>query len=254
MLMHIEGATQQPAAPTRPRAQMTATRTGSSLGALGGVLFVAFLVAGAVLAGLLAPGPYPIPGAPSAEVVRYFAEGRAAVLAAGLLQALAAASLLAFVVLARRGVIPSAAKGRDGRAEGGAGVLAASLLFLTAIFMLALALPATAEAPALAGALHYLVFVAGGPAHVASLGMFVGAVSLAASRRSTGTLPRRIAWLGIAAATLSLACLLSFLWFPASVLVPLGRLLCFVWIVNASLALVRAGRSAPVLRPEEEAV
>ena len=225
---------------------MIASTNEGSLRALSGVLFVALSITGAVLAGLLAPVPYPYPGAPSAEIVRYFAEGRAAVLTAGLLQALAAVSLLAFVVFARRSVvIPGAAGARAAVGlSKGAGVLAASLLFLTAIFMLALALTATAEAPALAGALHYLAFAAGGPAHVASLGLFVGAVSLVASRRSAGTLPRWIPWAGIAAATLSLACLLSFLWFPASALIPLGRLLCFVWIVNVGLALVSGGRRA----------
>ena len=75
---------------------MIASRNEGSLNALSGVLFVALSVTGAVLAGLLAPVPYPYPGAPPAEIVRYFAEGRAAVLAAGLLQALAAVSLLAF--------------------------------------------------------------------------------------------------------------------------------------------------------------
>ncbi|MBA3793279.1 MAG: hypothetical protein H0X19_03975 [Rubrobacter sp.] len=233
---------------------MIASRNEGSLNALSGVLFVALSVTGAVLAGLLAPVPYPYPGAPPAEIVRYFAEGRAAVLAAGLLQVLAAISLLAFVVFARRTVISGAAGVHATVGlSAGAGVLAASLLFLTAILMLALALPATAEAPALAGALHYVVFVAGGPAHVASLGLFVGGVSLAASRQSTGTLPRWIAWEGIVAATLSLACLFSFLWFPASVLIPIGRLLCFVWIVNTSLALARGGRRAEAARVGEVA-
>lgn len=234
---------------------MIASTNGGSLRALSGVLFVALSVTGGVLAGLLAPVPYPYPGAPSAEIVRYFAEGRAAVLTAGLLQALAAASLLAFVVFARRSVVSPGAIGghaADGLSKG-AGILAASLLFLAAILLPALTV--TVEAAALAGVLHYLAFVAGGPAHVASLGLFVGAVSLAAPRRSKGgNLPRWIPGVGIAAATLSLACLLSFLWFPASVLIPLGRLLCFVWIVNVSLTLIRAGRNAGAARTEEATV
>jgi hypothetical protein len=59
----------------------------------GGVLFVALFIAGLVLSGVLAPAPYPLPGASSAEIVRYFREGRGAVLTLGFLQSLSAISL-----------------------------------------------------------------------------------------------------------------------------------------------------------------
>jgi hypothetical protein len=82
-----------------------------------------------------------------------------------------------------------------------------------------------------------LIFLAGGPAHVASLAPFVGAGSIAALR--TKALPRWIPWFGIVAAAISLFCLVSLIWYPASIFIPLGRVLSFVWSVAVSVVLVR---------------
>lgn len=73
-----------------------------------------------------------------------------------------------------------------------------------------LALTVSEGEPAHASTLHYLIFLSGGPAHVASLASFVGAGSIAALR--TKALPGWISWVGIAAATISLLCLVSLVW------------------------------------------
>jgi uncharacterized protein involved in cysteine biosynthesis len=86
--------------------------------------------------------------------------------------------------------------------------------------------------------LHDLSFLAGGPAHVPLLGLFVGLASIATLRAKA--LPRWIPWLGIVAAVLSILSLASLVFFPASVLIPLGRLLAFVWSVAVGILLVRS--------------
>jgi hypothetical protein len=67
--------------------------------------------------------------------------------------------------------------------------------------------------------------------------LFVGAASIAAL--GAEALPRWVLWLEIAAAALSMLSLASLVLFPALVLIPLGRLLAFVWSVAVSLVLAR---------------
>ena len=95
----------------------------------------------------------------------------------------------------------------------------------------------------LVGTLRNLNFLSGGAAHVASLGLFVGAASIAASRARA--LPRWILWLGILAAALSILSLVSLVWFPATILLPLGRLLAFVWSIAVGLVLALGTQREP---------
>jgi hypothetical protein len=83
---------------------MTAAGSRGNPWALSGVFFVAFFIAGLVLSGVLAPAPYPLPGTSSAEIVRYFTEGRTAVVTLGFLQGLSAVALFAFPAFVRRTV------------------------------------------------------------------------------------------------------------------------------------------------------
>jgi hypothetical protein len=119
----------------------------------------------------------------------------------------------------------------------GGGTLAAAFLLLAALLSWVLALTVSEGEPAHASTLHYLIFLSGGPAHLASLASFVGAGSIAALR--TKALPGWISWVGIAAAAISLLCLVSLVWYPASIFIPLGRVLSFVWSVAVSVVLVR---------------
>ena len=213
-----------------------------NLWALSGVLFVALFVAGLVFGNVLSPEPYPSPFAPSAEIESYFTESGAAVRALGVLQILAAISLLGFAACVAAFVRRAAGEGSalSGLALGG-GVLAAAFFLLSGLLSWALSRPVTVELLTLVRALHDLTFLAGGPAHVSLLGLFVGAGSIAASK--TKVLPRWIDWVGIVAAVLSLLSVASMLWTPVTVLLPLGRLLSSVWIVAVSLVLV-CGRSS----------
>jgi hypothetical protein len=87
-------------------------------------------------------------------------------------------------------------------------------------------------------------FLTGGTFHVASLGVFVGAASIAGLRAKT--LPRWMCWLGLVQATLAILSLVSLIFFPAALLILLGRLLGFVWCIAAGTVLALRGQRGPV--------
>ena len=220
---------------------MTATSTRRDLWALGGVLFAATFLAGGIIGGMLAAGPFPMPGVPAAEVARYFTESRTAVLTVQSAQVLSALSLLVFVApvaaLVHRKVGERAALSR---LTAGSGVLSAVLLLASALLGLAMVPVAAGGNLDLLETLRQANFLTGGTLHVASLGLFVGATSVAARR--TKALPRWLSRLGIVQAALAILSLASLIFFPASLLILLGRLLGFVWCVAVGVALARGGR------------
>lgn len=209
--------------------------------ALSGVLFAAFFIASDVLRGVLTASPLPLPGAPAAEVARYFDDSRTAVLVLSLCQILSAVSL--FVFAQRVGGIIRRTRS-DGSALPGltfvGGVLAAAFLLASALLALALVLVAAGGNLALVDALRSLNFLSGGTFHVASLGLFAGAASIAALRAKA--LPRWAIWLGIVMAAPAILSLASLVWFPASLLILLGRLLGFIWSIAVGIVLALGTR------------
>jgi hypothetical protein len=219
--------------------------------ALGGVLFAAFFIGGDFLRGALANGGLPLPGAPVGEVVRYFSESRTAALAVSVAQVLSALSLLVFVapvatlvrrVAGERGSLPDLTLG--------GGILSAGFLLVSALLALALALAASGLSLGLVDALRGANFLTGGTLHVASLGLFVGATSVAA--RKTKALPGWICWLGLVQATLAVLSLASLIFFPAALLILLGRMLGFVWCIAVGIVLVLGRRRETGARPSYE--
>ena len=215
---------------------MAAPKRQWDLWALSGILFAAFFLLGGVLMGALAQVPLPMPDAPVTDVARYYEASRTASLAQGTLHVLSALSLLVFVapvatlarrVAGERSVLPALTSG--------GGVLAVVFLLASALLGLVLALTAGGLGLDLVGTLRQMNFLTGGTLHVASLGLFVGATSIAARR--TKALPRWISWLGIAQATLAILSLASLVFFPAALFILLGRLLGFVWCIGVGIVL-----------------
>ena len=204
--------------------------------ALSGVLFAAFFIAGDVLRGVLALTPLPLPGAPAAEVARYYAESRTAVLAVGVVQILSAVALFVFAGCVVH-VVRRATRGGSAlpRMTAAGGALAAAFLLVSAILALALVAVAPGGNLDLVGALRSLNFLTGGTLHVAALGLFAGAASLAA--REARALPGWIVWVGIVLAVPAILSLASLAWYPANFFILLGRLLAFVWCIAAGIAL-----------------
>lgn len=213
---------------------MMARRRSRDPRALGGVLFVALFISGLILGGALSSAPFPMPGASPQSVARYYDENRTAVLAAGSLQVLSSLALLVFAssvtlfvrgTAGRRGALPALTSG--------GGLSAAALLLASALLGLVLAL--ASGGLDLVGVLRQMNFLTGGTLHVAALGSFVGAASIAARRAKA--LPSWIPRLGIVAAALAILSLASLFWFPATILIPLGRLLLSVWCMAVGLVL-----------------
>jgi hypothetical protein len=213
--------------------------------ALGGALFAAFFIAGDFLRGALAAGPLPMPGAPVEEVVRYFTESSAAALAVASVQVLSALSLLVFVApvatLVRR--VSGEARALTGLTSGG-GVLSAVLLLVCALLGFALVPVAAGGNLALVEILRQANFLTGGTLHVASLGLFVGATSIAARRAKA--LPRWISWLGLAQATVAILSLASLFVYYASAFILFGRMLGFVWCISVGIVLALGRQRGPV--------
>jgi len=210
--------------------------------AASGLAFLACTTLGLLLANVFATTFYPSPFGPpfgaQTDVLAYFTANRAQVRAMSFVFALAALALLVFVAYsveiladtprARRSGLPGLAQG--------AGMLAAGFWLLTALLLRALSLPEATEASGLLRTLHNLVYVTGGPAHVVTLGVFLGA--LAAAQWNATLLPRWITWIGAAAALLSMVAIFALLWEGASILLPLGRGLSLLWIFTVSVALL----------------
>lgn len=218
------------------------TRRGRLL-ALSGLLFVAYFIVGLVLGGMLATSPFPMPDAPAAQTAGYYRDNVTALAVGGVFQSLSAIALLVFVrcVAAFAGRVMGE-KDALSRPVLGFGVLAAGFLLVSAAFSGTLVLVAGGGDLSLVGALRDLNFFSGGVAHIVSLGLFVGA---AVDASGTKAVPRWVLRLGAVAAVVSVLSLASLVWFPATFLIPLGRLLSFVWCVAVGIVLAFGGRQEP---------
>lgn len=118
------------------------------------------------------------------------------------------------------------------------GVLASAFLTVAAIALWALGRTAVAASPDLMLALHDVVFAAGGPGHVAALGLLV--VGIAVPGLLLGFLPRPFAGVGAVIAVVAELSSFSLLWHGLAVLLPLARFPALVWLLVASFALPTA--------------
>ena len=187
-------------------------------------------------------GSWPLPHTSPERLLVFVIVNRSAVALIACTQALTAVPLAVFAA--------GLARTFGGRAAPqliAAGVLAAGTLIGSAALTSALTLPALTGQPALTAVLAYLVFLIGGPAHVASLALLT-ATTAAAGRRS-GRLPGRLCTFGFVVAAIGLLSLLN-LALPAlpplatAVFIPAGRFGGFAFIVGSVITLWR-GRPEP---------
>ncbi|MPZ64861.1 MAG: hypothetical protein GEU83_04880 [Pseudonocardiaceae bacterium] len=124
----------------------------------------------------------------------------------------------------------------------GAGALAAAFLTVSALLGGALGAAQITDSPATVGALRQLSFLLGGAGHTAFLGMLVGAASLAALRADA--LPRWLTTAGLVSATASMLSLLSLVFAPTLLFIPVG---CFsaLLVIAAASVLLATGRTGP---------
>ena len=211
--------------------------------AVGGLGFLGFTAAGVVFATLFAtdffPSPFGPPFGPTTDVISYFAANRAQVQTMSFFYAIAALCLLVFVG-SSAGLLADVAPGERSLLPWlatGAGSIAAGMWLFTALLLWTLSRPETGAEPALLRTMHDLTYLAGGPAHVLTLGVFLGAVSAALWRRPV--LPLWISVTGGAAALFSLASASALLVTPATLVLPVARGLAMLWMLLISLILIR---------------
>lgn len=180
----------------------------------------------------LASSALPLPNAPVEEVRAWFAENQLAAVTTGVVQALSVACLAGFVIGLRRiataaGQATAAARAsRWGLAAVGLMMAASGLAWLLA----GLAPSASLDTVSV---LRSANFIAGGTAHVLTLGVFV----VLASRLPGMTKSIRVlAYVAAVPAVLSVA---SLFFFQGAVFILLGRLLCMVATISAAVSVAR---------------
>jgi hypothetical protein len=220
--------------------------------AAGGALFAACFATGIFFADVIAsPAFYEVwpEGLDSfARVETYVAANRGELRALAFLHSLAAIALLVFAA-----AIASLSRDRRApvtellaRAALAGGIVAASILLLSAIAFSIIAEPSLAGEASVARALLLVAYLAGGPAFVAPLALTIAAISLLGRREKA--LPRWISLPGLATAAIALLPLATLLGSAEGRSLELSvpaMLLALSWILatSSTLALRRERRT-----------
>jgi hypothetical protein len=196
-----------------------------------GLAFLGLLGVAFFFAAIRPTAIYPSPFWPRPRIEQFFAENSAEVRALGAVHTLVALSLLSFGTSLTGLLREDAGQSVPLFWAALGGVIVASAFFLlSGILVWALSRPAIADSPPLLGALHDLAYLAGGPAHVLAVGLFLGANSFAIF--ATNVLPDWTAWLGVAGAGLAGLAVVTMLWDPAAWILPVTRVLLAAWILS----------------------
>lgn len=200
-------------------------------------LFAASLVIALVFAGSVYSSPF----IDDATIQRFYTDHGTLVRFVALSQFAAAVALAVFAagLWARlRQLVPGAVTLTATAVVGG--VAAALFLALNAVVQWAISHPMVIASQPVRRALHYLYFGLGGFAHVAAIGLFVGAVSLVARRARL--LPGWFTALSLVFAAVALASTLTFVTESTTLLIPLGRFPALIWQVALVFLLPRTVR------------
>jgi hypothetical protein len=121
-----------------------------------------------------------------------------------------------------------------------AGAVAVAAWVASGLLGLLLAVLGPAGADAAVLVTRSLNFYTGGVIHVVALGAYVA--TLAFLRPGSRLFGRGVRGFGGVAAVCALLSIASIVLYPASILLPVGRLLCMVWAITAGISLARTPR------------
>ncbi|HEV7651176.1 MAG TPA: hypothetical protein VGP26_23755 [Actinophytocola sp.] len=121
------------------------------------------------------------------------------------------------------------------------GGMAATFLALNSVVQWSMSHPAVIESAPVRRGLHYLFFGLGGFAHVAAIGVFVGAVSLVALRARL--LPGWFTAASLLFAGLGVLSTFTFVTESTTLLIPLGRFPTLIWQVAIAFMLPKLVRA-----------
>ena len=199
----------------------------------GAAVFTAGFVVNGVLGDALATRALPLPDAAPPDVLAYYAAETTATAVSGLCILLSALGLVVFVRAVGAIAAPDPRRTVAGAVAIAAWVASGALALLLAV------IGSTGPDDAVLVA-RSLSFYTGGVTHVVALGLYIATLTvLRPGSRTFGVGVRRFGAVAAACAVLSVA---SLVFYPASILLPVGRLLCMVWTITAGVRLARAPR------------
>ncbi|WP_460354762.1 hypothetical protein [Actinoallomurus acanthiterrae] len=225
-------------------------------GALSGLCHVLLFLASLALPGILGQqggAGIVTPYSTDAEVAHFLSTAPRDVLpVAAFCQAMSALALLLFAARVPdhlRRIDPQSPQAGAARTVG---TVAAALLLLSACAQWVLNRPGTGSDLHVYRAVMDLTFITGAGPQVATTGLLFGAVAVAA--RTTRLLPGWLCWIGIVVAVISALSMLSLLGKAATPLIPIGRFSGMLWLLGASIVLLRrraavSGRASVVEEP-----
>ncbi|HET9892328.1 MAG TPA: hypothetical protein VFQ42_17685 [Mycobacterium sp.] len=225
-----EGASRRDEGPPR--------RGGSSLVVLA-LLCIALLIGGIAI-GVAVGGVMPLPYGSASAVTAYV---RAEPTAVRIIAVATFASALPLAIYA------ATAGGRLRQLGAGAesaavaltgGTLAAGALGMAGLLGWTLSIPEVVANAAVVRTLYLLVFLSGGPGHIAALGLLVGGI--AAPGLTRALMPGPLARMGLAAAALAELATVVLIWPALGVILPIARVLALTWLMVAGVALSHAAQ------------
>lgn len=211
-----------------PRRGGSAAHPGPPLAAPA-IAFVVTFLASILIGPISGAGAVPSPFAAPATIERYFTDHHTITAISGSLMLLSAIPLLILsaITFSRLDFL---APNAPGPAIAGFGGLAAStMLMASALFGWTLSRDVVTDQPGLAHTVDYLMFLTGGPAHTAALGVMI--LGLAVTTLFIARTPRWLSVIGIGLAVLDVLCLVSLAVEEAAPLIAIGRFGSLAWLV-----------------------
>jgi hypothetical protein len=196
---------------------------------LGAAVFTAGFVGNVLLSGVFADRALPMPDAAPADVLAYFAAEPDATAVSGITILVSALGLAVFMRAVGAVAPPDLRRTVAGAVAVAAWVASGLLSLLLAV------LGATGADGAVLLA-RSLNFYTGGVVHVVALGAYVATLVLL--RPGSRMFGRGVQAFGAVAAVCAILSIASIVLYPASILLPVGRLLCMAWTIAAGIRLI----------------
>ncbi len=193
------------------------------------VAAIAFLRRDTALSGMVALNPFG-----PAEVARNFFAANPEAIRVSAFFCFASAIPLAMytaTIVARLQLLGSRHAGAYTAFAGG--LVASGGLAAAGLFLWVLSVPEASASVPVARALHFLVFLCGGPAFAVGLGLLAGGVSV--SGHFARLLPEWVVWLGLVIAAAGALSAFGLLSLPMTVAIPVTRVGGFGWLLAAGM-------------------
>jgi hypothetical protein len=223
---------------TAPTPQTSTRRPDGPPAGLLAVVSLGLTVVGLVVSTLLAGGQVTVsPLGSTADVARYYLDHRTAaavsgffVFGSGVPLGIYAATV--YARLLKLGVrVPGPGIGYFG------GISASVLVGIAGLVGWVLGQPVVGQSPALIHTLAYVTYALGGVGFVGGLGLLIAGIAVPSM--VLGLTPRWYAVTGLVLAAVCEVSVVSLLWSPFSVTLPIGRFLGLAWLIGAGFLLPR---------------